>query len=541
MMRCDPAVLWTLVEQSQEPTSDVIALFDHVERCGQCQATLRSIGGNETWWRDVQHWLSSEQPGPESAAPPAPTASLSAADLSFLQPAAHPEMLGRMGRYDIEGVIGRGGMGIVFRGFDSDLCRCVAIKTLSPRYGCDADARQRFAREAQAAASVVHENVIPIFNVQADHDPPFLVMPYVAGATLERFVKQHGRPDAITVLRIARQIADGLRAAHQQDLIHRDIKPGNILVTENVHRVWITDFGLARAVDDATLTHTGVIAGTPQFMSPEQSRGQRLDARSDLFSFGALLYFLSTGRPPFEADSTLAVLHQVVSTDPPSLVQLRPDLPPAFTALVDDLLRKQPEQRPRDAGDVCQRIAMAVAQNNSGVTIHRVRRRRRARRWAGTATAALVLVAASLASLPWLRQTDSKPAAGVQHSAAADIPPARSRLLAATVYEVDRQLTHPEADAAVGRLAHMIRLTQQSTAFPQVQPDLRRDPTANGRGPVALVAASLNRLTVPDAQAWTPVAADPTRQLAEEVQRLGRQLGRLPPAPDLLPPGGSDR
>ena len=195
-------------------------------------------------------------------------------------------MLGRLGPYEVSGVIGAGGMGIVLKAFDCSLDRTVAIKVMAPHLASSGSARRRFAREAKAAAAVLHPNVIAIHGVAADQALPYLVMPYNRGMSLQKRIDQDGPLPLQETLRIAEQIAAGLAAAHAQGLVHRDIKPANILLEDGVERLAITDFGLARAVDDATMTRSGVIAGTPQYMSPEQARGDSIDHRSDLFSFG---------------------------------------------------------------------------------------------------------------------------------------------------------------------------------------------------------------------------------------------------------------
>lgn len=352
-MQCDGSLLWTLVEQESEPGLESEAIARHVETCAICRQQLTDLGGEETWWQEARQWLTvvEEAQSLETHAqtpdhgefelPPLPPI-----DLGFLDPPSHPEMLGRIGRYDVEGLIGRGGMGVVLRAYDGELHRSVAIKVLAPEWAASTAARQRFAREAQAAASVAHENVIPIYNVESSASPPFLVMRYVPGMTLERWVTANGPLDVATILRVTGQLAEGLAAAHRRGLVHRDIKPANVLVGENIDRVWITDFGLARAADARALTRTGVIAGTPHYMSPEQAKGAALDHRSDLFSLGCVLYFLCTGQPPFDADNTLAVLHKIVSDHPAPLAARRDDLPPSFVALVHQLLQRSPDRRP---------------------------------------------------------------------------------------------------------------------------------------------------------------------------------------------------
>lgn len=297
-MRCSSIDLRGLIDQDGDVLQMSQLVAKHLESCPECQRALQSLGGNGTWWNDAQQHLSGDDQSIDaSAVNDVPEVSEMPIDLSFLQPAAQPELLGTIGRYDVEGILGRGGMGVVMRGFDRDLNRTVAIKVLAPQVAHCPGARERFAREAQAAASIAHDNVLPIYNVQSTDANPFLVMPYIPGKTLQTLVKSYGPPDVATVLRIAMQLADGLVAAHAKGIIHRDIKPSNVLVGENVQRVWLTDFGLARTVDDASVTHTGIIAGTPHYMSPEQARGERLDSRTDLFSFGGLLFYLCTGTP----------------------------------------------------------------------------------------------------------------------------------------------------------------------------------------------------------------------------------------------------
>lgn len=205
-------------------------------------------------------------------------------------------MLGRLGDYEILEVIGRGGMGIVLKGFQSELNRYVAVKVLAPHLALSGAARRRFDREAQATAAVVNPHVMAIHAVAASAKLPYLVMPFVACESLQQRLNRQGPLDVKDVLRIGLQAASGLAAAHAQGLVHRDVKPANILLETNVDRVMLTDFGLARAVDDATLTRTGVIAGTPQYMSPEQANGDAVDHRSDLFSLGSVLYAMCTGR-----------------------------------------------------------------------------------------------------------------------------------------------------------------------------------------------------------------------------------------------------
>ena len=242
-------------------------------------------------------------------------------------------------------MLGRGGFGVVLKAYDPALSRIVAIKVLASQLAASAAARSRFAREARAAAAVVHENVVAIHAVDSWNGLPYLVMPCIAGRSLQERVDRDGPLAVKEVLRIGMQTALGLAAAHDQGLVHRDVKPSNILLENGVERVKLSDFGLARAVDDASLTQSGVVAGTPQYMSPEQARGEAVDHRSDLFSLGSVLYFMCAGHPPFRADSTPAVLRRVCDDRPRPLREVNPDVPDWLAEIVDRLHAKEPAGR----------------------------------------------------------------------------------------------------------------------------------------------------------------------------------------------------
>ena len=279
----------------------------------------------------------------------------------ILNPPAHPENLGSIGRYEIERTIGRGGMGIVFKGFDAELNRPVAIKILSPHLADHGTARQRFTREAKAAAAVVHDNVVPLFDIHSDTDRPYLVMPFVNGVSLQEYVDKNGQIGTKDILRVALQIASGLSAAHAQGLIHRDIKPANILLENGLNRVQITDFGLARAVDDAAMTYSGMIAGTPHYMSPEQSKGESLDHRSDLFSLGCVMYFMATGRTLYRGDGPFSVLAQVPKGNFAPVREINPKIPAFVEDVIHKLLESQPQNRFQSAANLSQHLERALA------------------------------------------------------------------------------------------------------------------------------------------------------------------------------------
>lgn len=351
------------------------------QHCQGCETMLaHSSNAQFDWWQEAQQaWLEGELPNIDSSGcttvsvelQPLAVDSEQAIDiepvsLDFLTPAVHPELLGRLGRYDIERVIGVGGMGVVLRAFDGELHRVVAIKVLNENLSSNSSARRRFAREAQAIAAVVHPNVIPIFNVDSNERLPYLVMQYVSGGSLQSKVDCTGPMSVAEALRIARQTAAGLAAAHEQGLVHRDIKPANILLEQNVDRALLSDFGLARAADDASLTRTGVVAGTPHYMSPEQANGDSLNFSSDLFSLGSVIYFMLTGHPPFRAQSAMGVLNRICHSPHRPLCEACQQVPLEVSQFVDRLLEKQPQLRPESTAIVLQHIDQLLSALQSG-------------------------------------------------------------------------------------------------------------------------------------------------------------------------------
>jgi hypothetical protein len=263
-------------------------------------------------------------------------------------------------------------MGIVFKAYDTKLSRVVAVKVLAPELAANATARKRFLREARAAAAVSHDHVVTIHAVEENEPPkgsrpatrgglPYLVMEFIDGESLEQKIDREGHLELKEILRIGRQVAAGLEAAHEQGLVHRDIKPSNILLENGVERVQITDFGLARATDDVSITRTGDVAGTPQYMSPEQAQAKPVDTRSDLFSLGSVLYAMCTGRSPFRADTTMASLKRVCEDTPRPIREINPDVPKWLVAITDRLLEKEPEDRFQTAEKVCELLGECLA------------------------------------------------------------------------------------------------------------------------------------------------------------------------------------
>jgi urea transport system substrate-binding protein len=261
-----------------------------------------------------------------------------------------------LGAYRVLRMLGSGGMGTVWLAEDVSLGRQVALKTLRQELLGVPQARERFLREARAAAAINHDNIVTIYQVGQENDTPFIAMELLSGESLERFLQRTEHVPLAESLRIGRQVAEGLAAAHERGLIHRDIKPANLWM-ENTGRVKILDFGLARPVDAQTdLTAMGEVLGTPRYMAPEQARGERVDFRGDLFSLGAVLYRLISGRAAFAGDSAMAVLTSLAVDRPKRLNELRSDVPPGVADLVSSLLAKRPEDRPASASAVVHAI-----------------------------------------------------------------------------------------------------------------------------------------------------------------------------------------
>jgi serine/threonine protein kinase len=284
--------------------------------------------------------------------------------LDFLQPSCTPGSLGRLDHYEILEVVGRGGMGVVLRARDTKLLRIVALKVLAAPLAASGSARQRFVREARAAAALRDDHVIDIHAVCDDAPVPYLVMEFIDGQSLEALIRRGGPLGVKEVLRIGIQVAGGLAAAHKQGLIHRDVKPANILLENGVQRVKLTDFGLARAADDASLTRSGLIAGTPLYMAPEQAAGEPVDARADLFSLGSVLYEMCTGRPAFRAATTVAVIRRVCDETPRPIREVNPDVPEPLCRVIDRLHAKKPAGRPASAREVVDLLTQLLSELN---------------------------------------------------------------------------------------------------------------------------------------------------------------------------------
>ena len=331
----------------------------HLDGCARCRAELDSQTATPDEWgalQSLKHGITRDIAASDEDLFVSSSRRSLEHDLEFyrklLGPSDDPRMVGRIGTYEIVGLLGRGGMGVVFKAFDGTLNRYVAIKLLAPLYLASGAAKQRFVREARSAAAVIHENVVGIHSISEWQGIPYLVMTFVRGESLQKRLAKRGALSVKEVLRIGLQVAQGLTAAHAQGLIHRDIKPANILLETEVDRVKITDFGLARAIDDIRLTGSEILLGTPEYMSPEQARDESLDYRTDLFSFGAVLYEACTGRSPFLASTAYGAIRKVIDHKPVPVQEFNTEMPDWLEAIIAKLLSKDARKRFPSASDV---------------------------------------------------------------------------------------------------------------------------------------------------------------------------------------------
>jgi beta-lactam-binding protein with PASTA domain/tRNA A-37 threonylcarbamoyl transferase component Bud32 len=275
-----------------------------------------------------------------------------------------PSVLGE--RYEIGGVLGRGGMAEVHRGRDLRLGREVAVKVLRNDLARDPSSQVRFRREAQAAASLNHPAIVAVYDTGEDRTAsgatPYIVMEYVEGETLRDVLRREGRLPPERAMSLTADICAALDFSHRNGIVHRDVKPGNVMITPQ-GTVKVMDFGIARAVSDsaATMTSTAAVIGTAQYLSPEQARGEGVDARSDVYSAGCLLYELATGTPPFTGDSPVAVAYQHVREDPRTPSSINPGIPPELDSILLKAMSKNPANRYQSAADMRADLLRAVA------------------------------------------------------------------------------------------------------------------------------------------------------------------------------------
>jgi serine/threonine protein kinase len=501
----------------------------HLGVCPVCRNKLDELAGGPRWWSEVRQYLGDD--GATASALRFGKLQPGDIDLDFLQPSDNSSSLGRLGSYEVLEVLGRGGMGVVLKAFDPALHRPVAIKVLAAEYAANGAARKRFAREAQAAAAVIHDHVVPVHAVDADAAPPYLVMAFIAGRSLQQRIDQSGPLEPREILRIGMQTASGLAAAHAQGLVHRDIKPANIMLENGIERVRITDFGLARAVDDVSVTQHGAVAGTPQYMAPEQARGETVDQRADLFSLGSMMYAMCTGRAPFRGDSGMAVLRQVCDVEPAPIRSRNADIPAWLEGIIRKLHAKDPADRFQSAGEVAALLEGCLAHMQQpdhhalppsaaelGRPVSSTRwslPSQRARAWlaVGASVLAIGLIGLALALRPGREPTYSPTETGTAASSssmsAVSEASARSSTTSATASFVDDEFSR-ELSQVRNRLETLERSASANGSFDWVT----GDPTVAAlHGRAKSLEQALNASTEP--------ASDPVEQQIKDVrQRL---------------------
>ncbi len=283
--------------------------------------------------------------------------------LVYSAPVASLEPGSVIGNYTVEALIGQGGMGVVYRARDVRLGRQVALKLLSADVADDARFRERFLRESRAAASIDHPNVLPIYEAAEVDGELFIAMRYVEGEDLGDLLVREHTLDPARAVAVTAQIADALDVVHRSGLVHRDVKPSNILLSASGARThaYLTDFGITKLATAPTLTDSGAFLGTVDYCAPEVIRGEQLDARADEYSLGCVLFKCLTGEPPFPKESHVASLYAHLEEPPPSLLERRPHLPPALDAVVARALAKEPQDRFQTAGELAAAAGAALA------------------------------------------------------------------------------------------------------------------------------------------------------------------------------------
>jgi serine/threonine protein kinase len=390
---------------------------------------------------------------------------------TFLATPERPGDIGRLAEYHICGVLGAGGMGVVLEAEDPTLLRTVAIKLMRPEVATRPGARERFLREARSVAAVAHPRVVVIHHIGEWKGTPFLVMPLMAGRSLQNRLKADPPMPLDEIVRIVREAADGLAAAHARGLTHRDIKPDNLWLedtTEGSH-VRLLDFGLARGDEAESLTVPGAVMGTPSYMAPEQASGQSVDGRTDLFSLGCVLFELLTGQKAFAGSTVLSVLHALANHHPPEVRALVPTIPASLSDLTKQLLEKSPEHRPTSAIAVSAELRRIEATLGAPPNLapiappQRTPTQRRQPRWVWVTAAVVLLAVAALVS--WVVARDRTPIADIPESSRVDLnalpskpepapplPPIASVPLRVTKFNVNHYTHMPDADVLRGVL-----------------------------------------------------------------------------------------
>ncbi len=323
-------------------------------------------------------------------------------------------------RYELEELVGSGGMSSVFRAHDRLLDRKVALKVLHQQFSDDDEYVERFRREARSVASLSHPNIVTVIDRGEHNGRQFIVFEYVEGENLKRLIQRRGQAPVATALELGMQIAQGLSFAHQQGLVHRDVKPQNVLLNGD-GRAKVTDFGIARSLDvQHGMTQTGTVLGTSDYIAPEQAQGQRVDEHTDVYSLGVVLYELLTSEVPFPGENFVAVAMRHINEPPPPVRDKRPDVPPRVEAAIERAMAKDPEDRFASMAEFCAELEACLAELQSGATQivsaappkKRQRPRRRGSAWPVVAALLVLAAAAAVGAYLVLHHSHTPPASG---------------------------------------------------------------------------------------------------------------------------------
>jgi serine/threonine-protein kinase len=515
----------------EEGAAEDPALQAHIEGCAPCRELLERLAWGSEWSPGPAALSSIEAVPPgvrkvieesraaTGEADPAALAAAASTVLERLSPPNRAEALGRLGRYEVFSVIGRGGMGVVLGAWDEALGCNVAVKVLSPLLAAHERAKQRFAREARAAAAIRHANVVTVYNVGEENGLLYMVMDLVRGDSVEDRLRRTGSFTAAAVQRLGLEVARGLAAAHERGVLHRDIKPGNILLESDSDQARIVDFGVARCADDPSITGAGECIGTPQYMAPEQCLGREVDLRADLFSLGCVLYAASAGVSPFAAEGSVAVIRKVCDAEPRPLGEIRPDLPQWIVEAIHRLLGKDPGERFATAQEVAAVFEAGVLQPSTPA--EDLARSRRRRKGLAAAVAAAALVSVALLLAPWAGDRsaeDSRSSEAVE--AARELAALAFTVLGAAGAVVERHATLAEAVA---------RASPGSTIEIAADGPFVVEPIVVRGKPLAIRAASGVRARI------TLVAGEGSLiDTDADLVLEGLDLGQEPPPPDTV-------
>ncbi len=418
---CNPSLIDQFVSEELD-NNRLQQLEDHLSVCELCQSQFNERLSSLDVLPSLAYLKSNDEHNSQPDIKSSPDEILTNFAAKFFPAADDERLLGRIDQFELVEPIGSGGMGLVYKAFDRPLHRYVALKVLSPAIATTGAAKQRFIREAQAAAAIHSPFVVPIYAVSEFDGLPYIVMQFQSGVNLQEYLDQTGPLSIGASLKIAHQIAIGLVAAHQQGVIHRDVKPANILIEPTVLKASLTDFGLALVTNEASLTHSGMTPGTPSYMSPEQSIGSSVDQRTDWYSLGCVLYAMLVGHPPFRGAHAYEILSRLQHESPRKPSEHRREIQPWLDKLVMMMLAKDVNQRLANGEQTVELLNDCLMHiDNPGE--HEVPallcKRSRIRKPIGFVLAIASAAMVSIVVFSWLKETEN--ASGEMHNAAMEL------------------------------------------------------------------------------------------------------------------------